>query len=365
MSVRAKPTLIGLFVTGAAMLAVAAVVVFGGGKLFNHQEKFIIYFTDSVNGLSVGSAVKFKGVQIGQVSSILIHYDQDENNTDAIPVIISIDITHLRKDLGEDMDLSDPAVFNKVVTAGLRARLEMQSFVTNQLYIGLDDVDPPPPFKPVSLSHTYKEIPSIPSGLSEAMQSVTTALANLSKVDFSDMANKIDHLADELTQSVDQLNLKEINDTLITAGKNLNDILTDPKIKESLDKLGTTLDDLDRLTTSVNQQVQPLTDEIQTTAKSARDTLDQINQTLSSVREVIAPDSALRSELDKTLIEITNAARSLRILSEFLEANPSAIITGKAPPTGWVVPPRVTPQSAAAPMATPAPAPVLTEPPGK
>jgi paraquat-inducible protein B len=335
MSVRAKPTLIGIFVCGAALLAVAAVLFFGDGKLFNHQEKFIIYFTDSVNGLSAGSAVKYKGVQIGQVSNIMIHYDQDENATDAIPVIISIDTTHLQRDLGEKDDLSNPTTFNGVIGAGLRARLQMQSFVTSQLYIELDYVDPPPPFTPISLSHTYKEIPSIPSGLSEAMQSVTTALSNLSKVDFADMANKIDHLADEITQSVDQLNLKEINSTVVTAGKNLNDILSDPKIKEALDKLGTTLDDLDHLATNLNGQVQPLAGEIQTTAKSAQDTLGEINQTLSSVRDLIAPDSSLRSELDKTLLEITNAARSLRVLSEFLEANPAAIITGKAPPANW------------------------------
>ena len=365
MSVRAKPTLIGLFVSGAAVLAVVAVLVFGGGKLFNHQEKFIIYFTDSVNGLSAGSAVKFRGVQIGQVSNIMIHYDQDETNSDAIPVIIDIDTTHLRNDLGEELDLSDAATFDKVVQAGLRARLQMQSFVTNQLYIELDDIDPPPPFKPISLSHQYKEIPSIPSGLSEVVQSVTTALSNLSKVDFSDMASRIDHLADEITLSINQLDLKSINTTLITAGQNLNDLLSDPKIKEALGKLGTTLDDLDRLATSLNQQVQPLSGEIQTTAKSARDTLDQLNQTLSSVRDVIAPDSSLRSELDRTLLEITNAARSLRVLSEFLEANPSAIITGKSPPSTWPPLSPLAPPPPVKPVAPVLPAPILTTPSGK
>jgi len=349
MSVRAKPTLIGIFVSGAAVLGVVAVLIFGGGKLYNHQEKFVIYFTDSVNGLYIGSAVKFKGVQIGQVSNILIHFDQDKDS-DAIPVMIEIDTTHLRKDLGEELDLSDPETFDRVVKAGLRARLQIQSFLTNQLYIELDDLDNPPPAKTISITHQYKEIPSIPSGLSEVFQSVTTALANLSKVDFSDMAARINHLADELTKSVNQLNVKEINDTLLAAGKNLNDLLADPKIKEALDKLSATIDDLDHLATNLNQQVLPLSTEIQTTAKSARATLDQLDLTLASVRDVVAPDSSLRSELDRTLIEITNAARSLRVLSEFLEANPSAIITGKAPPTTFALPP-VAP-SAAAPAAS-------------
>ncbi len=348
MSVRAKPTVIGLFVSMAVILAVVAVLLFGSGKLFSHKEQFVIYFTDSVNGLSIGSPVKFKGVQIGEVTAIKIHYDQPDDS-DAIPVIIEIDTTRQHRDLGDNTDLSDPDVFKKQVDGGLRARLEMLSFVTAQLYIDLDyePSDAAPKF--VGLSHLYKEIPSVSSGLSEMVKSVTTALANLSKVDFVEMADKVNRLADQLSQGVGQLDFKTINDSLVAATSNLNTLLSDPKIKEALDKLGTTLDDLDRLAASINQQVQPLSDEIQQTAKSARVTLDQINQTLSSVRDVVAPDSSLRTELDKALLEITNASRAFRVLSEFLEANPGALLTGKVPPQDNLLLPAPNPAAPAAP----------------
>lgn len=334
MSARARPTVVGLFVAGALVLAVAAVLFFGGGKLFSHKEKFIVYFSDSVNGLSVGSPVKFKGVQIGEVTKIMIHYDQPQDS-DAIPVMLEIDTTRLHKDLGDPTDLSDPEVFKgQVYDAGLRARLQMLSFVTNQLYIELDDETGAAAPKFVSLSHEYKEIPSVSSGLSEMVKSVTLALANLSKVDFAEMSQKINHLADELTQGVDDLNFKEINTSLVTAANNLNAILSDPKVKESLLKLGTTLDDLDSLAANLNQQVQPLSDEIKSTASSARNTLDQLDKTLEAVRDVVAPDSPLRANLDKMIIEITHAAQSVRVLSNFLEANPGALLTGKVPTDG-------------------------------
>jgi paraquat-inducible protein B len=332
MSVRAKPTVIGLFVSGAVILAVAAVLLFGSGKFLSHRERFVIYFTDSVNGLSIGSPVKFKGVQIGEVTDIKIHFDQPDSS-DAIPVIIEIDTTHQHRDLGDSTDLSDPVVFQAQVEGGLRARLQMLSIVSNQLYIELnyDTAAPEPTY--VGLTHPYKEIPSVASGLSEVIKSVTTALTNLSKVDFVEMSNKINLLSDQLSEGIGQLDFKTINDSLVAAANNLNALLSDPKIKEALDKLGTTMDDLDRLANSINGQVQPLSDQIQETAKSARTTLDQINQTLSAVRDVVAPDSSLRTELDKALLEITNASRSVRILSEYLEANPGALLTGKAPPT--------------------------------
>lgn len=354
MSVRAKPTIIGLFVSIAIMLAVAAVLLFGSGKLFNHQEKFIIYFTDSVNGLQPGSAVKFKGVQIGQVSSILINFDQPPDNN-AIPVIIQIDTTHLRQDLGLKLNLSDPETFQHVIDGGLRARLQMQSFVTNQLYIELDDIVGAAPAKPVGLSGEYKEIPSIPSGLSEVIQSVTTALTNLSKVDFVDMADRINHLTDELTKGVNDLNLKQLNDSLIAAANNLNALLADPKIKEAVDKLGSTLDDLDHLAVSLNSQVQPLSDEIQATTRSARATLDELNRTLTAVRDLVGPDSPLHTELDRALNEITAAARAVHVLSDFLEANPTSLLTGKAPPGGPLYSPEVAvPAKSAAPAPAPA-----------
>ncbi len=359
MSVRAKPTIIGIFVCGAAVLAVAAVLMFGGGKVFNHQEKFIIYFADSVNGLQVGSAVKYKGVQIGQVSNIFIHYDQGDVGSDDIPVMIEIDTTRLHRDLGDDTDLADPVVFEQQLVDGLRARLQMQSFVTFQLYIELDYIGRGTPPKPIGLSHQYKEIPSVPAGLSEVVQSITTALENLSKVDFADMANKINHLADELTTGVGQFDFKGINDTLISAGKNVNALLADPKIKEALDKLGSTLDDLDHLANSVNQQVQPLTKEIQATAESARASLDQINQTLAAVRDLIAPDSALHTELDRTLQEITSAARAIRILADYLEANPATLIFGKSPPAGLPSPAKPAPAATTTSPAAPATAPAV------
>ena len=362
MSVRAKPTVIGLFVSGAIVLAVAAVLLFGSGKFFSHREKFVIYFTDSVNGLSVGSPVKFKGVQIGEVTDIKIHYDQPDDS-DAIPVFIEVDTTRLHRDLGDNTDLSDPEKLKLQVTEnGLRARLQMLSFVTAQLYVDLDDELSPSTPKYVGLTHPFKEIPSEPSGLSEIVKSFTTAIANLSKVDFVEMSNKINHLSDQLSEGIGQLDFKTINTSLVAAANNLNALLSDPKIKEALDKMSATLDDLDRLASNINQQVQPLSDEIQTTTKSARVTLDQINQTLTAVRDVVAPDSPFHTELDKALLEITNASRSVRILSEYLEANPRALLTGKAPPSNSVFGPLsgLTPAAAAAnppennpPMAVP------------
>ena len=66
-SKRASPTLVGAFVLGALALALGGLAVFGSGKLFRRTEQFVAVFSGSVNGLSVGAPVKFRGVQVGSV----------------------------------------------------------------------------------------------------------------------------------------------------------------------------------------------------------------------------------------------------------------------------------------------------------
>ena len=79
MSNKPNPARIGGFVIGAVAIAVAAVATFGSGRFFERAERFVCYFEGSVNGLAVGSNVKFKGVPIGSVSEILLRLDQSDD----------------------------------------------------------------------------------------------------------------------------------------------------------------------------------------------------------------------------------------------------------------------------------------------
>ena len=67
-----NPLAVGMFVLGSAIIAVAAIIIFGSFKFFANTEMFISYFPETVNGLDVGAAVKYKGVKIGKVEDIRI-----------------------------------------------------------------------------------------------------------------------------------------------------------------------------------------------------------------------------------------------------------------------------------------------------
>src|SRR3984885_2404132 len=133
MSKKVNKTVIGMFVVGALVLLMAAIVVFGSGELFKRTNKFVLYFDGSVKGLAVGAPVMFRGVSIGTVKDISLIYDS-KAGTITLPVIVEIEQDRIQgaPSFGE----LDGA--KKMIALGLRANLEVQSFLTGQLMISFD-----------------------------------------------------------------------------------------------------------------------------------------------------------------------------------------------------------------------------------
>ena len=133
MSQKANPTLIGGFVLGALVLLVGGVLLFGKGLFFApKRQQFVIYFSDSVNGLNVGAPVKLKGVTVGTVKDVRVQYDV-ENARLLTPVIIDFEPERVT-DIGGQKRPEVPRT-QALIERGLRAQLQMQSLVTGQLYV--------------------------------------------------------------------------------------------------------------------------------------------------------------------------------------------------------------------------------------
>jgi paraquat-inducible protein B len=318
-SKRASATLVGLFVLGALALALAGLVVFGSGKLFRRTERFVAIFTGSVNGLSVGAPVKFRGVQLGSVSQILLSLPGMTLPDLRIPVFIDIDQTTAER-LGAMVNPADPSTLAALIEQGLRAQLQLESFVTGVLYVELDLFPDTPATFYLPKDSGYLEIPTQPTLLQEASQTAADLVAKLRDIDFEGVVTSIHDAArgvSELTSSPElRQALTAVRDTMVSARGTLataNDTLA-----EIRPRLGPFVG---RMDTGVAQ--------LQKTLERLNQTLVVVDTTLSGLNTITDPQAPLVYQATRTLGELSEAARSVRQLADFLDRNPNAILTGR------------------------------------
>lgn len=303
MSTRSSPTIVGAFVVCALVLLIIALVTLGSGRFFQRTVTFVCYFEGDVNGLSVGSPVKFKGVEIGAVSRILLRLDQPPENF-RIPVLIKLDADKLRN-AGAEVSF-EPGDVKERIEHGLRARLESQSLVTGLLFVQLDYFpDTVPQFVGVG-EQRFQEIPTVPTRLEEAQATLKQFVVHLN-----------------------QLNLAELVDRATGAFESVQHLVSAPETKDAIRSLNQALLSFDRLTVTVNGKVAPLSQSVEGATDETKAAAANIEQAAKTLRTLIEPGSPVEVKLTQTLDDVSAAARSLRVLADALERDPSSIVRGK------------------------------------
>src|SRR5881392_1856638 len=89
MKTKVSPAVVGAFVIGGFALLITALLSFGGFSFFAKPDRFVVYFDESIHGLSLGSDVKLRGVRVGRVTTINIRYDEKSNHS-AVAVICEL-----------------------------------------------------------------------------------------------------------------------------------------------------------------------------------------------------------------------------------------------------------------------------------
>ena len=346
-------TMIGLFVVGAIALSVVAIGVLGSGKLFKERFHYHMVFEGSVKGLNVGAPVVLRGVKIGAVSDIQMHFDYA---TKAITILVYTEFEkgrivtanvyeELAKTLG---DQTQYTVMRELIGRGLRAQLEMQSIVTGQLQIALD-FHPGKAAVYKGIDTTVQEIPTIPTPL----QQLTRKLESLPVEEIFDKVNlAMDGIAKlvqspELRESVANLNatLKDVQSLVSNVGAQvkplsagLSETIRDTqKLIKNADSqvtsLGTnlneTIGDGRQLIRNIDGSVDSLKGNLQVTLTAAASALKQAERSLHELESTTREDSSLMYRLTETLREVEKAARSLSTLTDYLERHPEALLGGK------------------------------------
>jgi phospholipid/cholesterol/gamma-HCH transport system substrate-binding protein len=350
MSKQANKKAIGAFVLAALALGVAAIIIFGSGKFFVKTSEYVAYFKGSVKGLNVGAPVVFRGVKIGQVTKIMIYADQ-RTHTFEIPVFMEID--------PENFQALRPVVENRkqyiqdLIQKGLKAQLQTQSMVTGQLMINIDFYPETPvrliggqniklpegvieiPTIQTPLQKIEKTLEEIPIG--EIVNNINSSLQGIERIVTSEELTKSLHyfkqsmgdvrsLAQHLDEKIELMSadlsqtLKDAQNLIVNLNNQVGPLAA--SIKKTSDTAGNTVRDVGQLTKNINGQVKQLAGDLAKTLQTAQ-------ETMAGVNGAIGEGSPLRIQVETAVTELTQAARSIRVLADFLQRNPDALLRGK------------------------------------
>ena len=322
MSKSANKTAIGAFVTGAIALLVVAIAVFGSGEFLKEKTRYVLFFDSSIKGLSMGSSVMFRGVPVGRVVEIRLTGDL-RNMSFNTPVFIEIDGESEKSFFGNREGGTTREYMDKLVAHGLRGNLATQSLLTGQLMIELNFYAPnelPQLFDKANLYDGVQEIPTVPSTLDSLMQRAAKLPYEQIMTNLLDISEEIENLL----KSVNQFGLAERTGTLLgdvdALIENMNNTLA-----ELRGLIGPYAD----LAANTEKKVDVTLEEAARLLKAVSVVADETTTTMREARAVLNQNSPTVLELNRAIREISDTARSVRMLTNTLERHPESLLRGK------------------------------------
>ena len=335
MSKKANPTAIGAFVLVGMALLVTAIATLASGQFFSELLIVVSYFDESVQGLDEGSAVKYRGLPIGQVSSVGLSSSSSINDS-FLAVEMEIDLDQL-KNLGTTANLNEDEVIAALVADGLRSRLETESMVTGIRYISIDVWTDKGPAAFRNPDGPYLEIPSIPSAMAALGQGATDIMTRLSSIDIPAISAEINELLGKLNDRAAELDLSGVSQAIVDMLNAYENLAESEDMQLSQEYLQESLGEVNMLTKTMNEhmgrtlaRLDTASVELLSTMQTSRETMEALLASAERSEAMLKPESSFRYSMERSMTEMAEAAKALRLLTEMLERNPRALLTGKS-----------------------------------
>ncbi|WOE32884.1 MULTISPECIES: intermembrane transport protein PqiB [unclassified Acinetobacter] len=240
----------------------------------------VMYFEQSLRGLSAGAPIDFMGIDIGKVTSINAefsdHHTQMRMRVDAV-------IYPLRLADGSEINPNGD-IFKQFIKRGWRAQMRTGNLLTGQNYIAFGQFPRAKPAKLKVLSNHVVEVPTMPTEL-------------------SDLQAQVSMIADKLSKFP------------------LNEIGGD--VRQTLNSMNSAIHSTDQLVKRLDGQLAP---EMQAT-------LDQLRQTMRSSESILSSDAPMQQDIRRAVQQMTRAAASIQLMADYIEQHPESLIRGKKPET--------------------------------
>jgi paraquat-inducible protein B len=276
---------------------------------YTREVKLIGYFPGSVRGLAPGADVTLHGLKVGEVTDVELIYDRAK---DAILAPVHFEVQPERflgigktvfKDAEQGVDL--------MVSRGLRATLQSANLLTGQMLVALDFVPNAPPATVTEENGAFVVPTSESGGFSGLQASATDLLNKVNTIPFDSLGRNLDKTA---------------------AG--LSTLVNDPQAKQVLSSLNATLASVHDVVQSLDANLAPAMKRLPDLSANLQKTMTDANRLVLSLQSGYGDNTPFNRELERLLVQLNEATRSIRSLADLLARHPEALIKGR--PAGGV-----------------------------
>ena len=273
---------------------------------YHERVKLVTHLEGNVRGLARGSPVELFGIQIGEVTDVLLDFDPGGKSS-RVTVRFEVQPERMAQMSVEKLNDSDNmSVASALVARGLRMQLTTVSFLTGQQALGVTFV-PGAPMVPVVMEGDSILLPSQAGGFDDIISAASTFVAKLNALPLERIGAGLD-------------------ETLAGASK----IANGPELREALKNLNETLVAARETARSLQAGIAPVAKKLPELMQTAQSALDRANGLIKSIDAGYGGESRFNRDLGRLLGQVGDAVRSMRLLADYLEAHPEALLRGRA-----------------------------------
>jgi paraquat-inducible protein B len=270
---------------------------------YTRSIPFVSNFNGSVAGLAAGSSVTLRGLKIGSVSDVGLVYDKTIDNVVAT-VHYTVEperIASLVLPEGGDLETR----LRSLVQRGLRVQLQSSNFLTGAKDLNLDV------FKNAGAADLGRDgnnfvLPVLGNGSDDIGTAATNLVNRLNDIPFAQIGQ---------------------NASTMLAGASA--LLNDKRLSESVASLQTTLTSAQQLVANLNHGLTPLTQRMPAVANQLEDVVKHLDTLSGSIESGYGGDSRFNRDMSRMMNQLSDAARSIRVLADLLARHPEALFRGR------------------------------------
>lgn len=266
--------------------------------VYESKHYYVLYFDQSVRGLSAGAPVQFNGISLGQVLEVRLIFDEEKQKA-LIPVLIEIEPERIKR---INNSTANDSIIATLVEQGLTAQLDMGNLLTGQKLITLSIDNKSKQSLLPDLYSTHLVLPTKSGSISEITQNINDLLSKINEMPLDELFSYTKDTAKNIRDLTN-------NEAFVNLGSN---------IESSLLALENTLDSITSVGLKADDAVTQLTTN-----------LNNVTDEMSSALKGIGPNSPFYYQMNQLFEQMNETGQAIEKLSNELSDKPNSLIFGK------------------------------------